>query len=124
MKHILIADNDLGFTFWLGEVLAAAGYQPWPACSVSDAIELARRKCISPVELLVLNPSLRDASHLISHFRRRRPHLGVIALGSRHEMALPGVDAWRERPAPEDLLARPKWARLIDRIACLHRRAA
>jgi hypothetical protein len=67
---------------------------------------------------------MRDASHLISYFRRRQPHLGVIALGSRHEMALPGVDAWRERPTPEDLSARPKWVRLIDRIACLHKRAA
>ena len=30
MKNILIVDNDLGFIFWLGAVLIAAGYQRGP----------------------------------------------------------------------------------------------
>ena len=58
MKNILIVDRDLGFIYWLGDVLIHADYQPWPACSVSDAFAVVGRKPIVPLDLLIVNPRL------------------------------------------------------------------
>ena|ERR1022692_110183 len=82
MKNILIVDNDLGFIFWLGAALVGAGYRPWPACSLSDAISVANRKPLSRLHLLVVNASLPGVSKLIAHFRRTQAHLRVNRIGS------------------------------------------
>ncbi|HKE24889.1 MAG TPA: hypothetical protein VKB88_21150 [Bryobacteraceae bacterium] len=37
MKAVLIIDGDLGFVFWLGKLLADAGYQALPAKGFSEA---------------------------------------------------------------------------------------
>ena len=124
MKNILIVDNDLGFVFWLGEVLAGANYQPWPACSVSEALPIMDRKLLIPLDLLIVNPSLPGASHLIAHSRRSQAELKVIALGSNNERVTPAVDAWRRKPNPADLSAGQKWVRAIDRMFSGHKRAA
>jgi ActR/RegA family two-component response regulator len=39
---MLIIDDDLGFVFRLGDVLAAVGYKPVPARKLSEAIERIR----------------------------------------------------------------------------------
>lgn len=124
MRNVLIVDNHPGFIFWLGEVLVGANYQPSPACTVSDAITVVGRKQAVPLDLLVVNPDLPGASHLIDHFRRRQPHLKVMALGSHSASVLPGIDFWRERPTQPDLSARQKWVRAIDRMFRTHERAA
>jgi hypothetical protein len=124
MRNVLIVDNDLGFVFWLGEALSRANYQPWPACSVSDAITVVGSKHPVSLDLLIVNPSLPGASRLISHFRRSQTHLKVMALGLHDEKALSGIDARRERPTSADLSARQKWVRAIDRMFGGHERVA
>jgi CheY-like chemotaxis protein len=124
MKNVLIVDNDLGFVYWLGEVLIDAGYQPWPACSVSDAITVVGRKPAIPLDLLIVNPSVRGASRLIDSYRRTQAQLKVMALGAHDEKVLPGVKAWREKPVPGDRSARQKWVRAIGRISSGQKRAA
>ena len=124
MRNVLIVDNHLGFIFWLGEVLIGADYQPWPACTVSDAVTVAGGKDTVPLDLLIVNPSLPGVSHLISRFRRRQPQLKVMALGLHNESVLTGIDTWRERPTQPDPAARQKWLRAIDRMFRTHQRAA
>ena len=123
MKNILIVDNDLGFVCWLGEVLIGAGYQPWPACSVSDAIALLGRKPSVPLDLLIANPSLQGISRLITLYRRSQAHLKVMAVGSHGEKILPGVKAWHEKPSPGDKSAKQEWVRAIERTSSGHKRA-
>ena len=116
MKNILIVDSDLGFVCWLGEALFGAGYQPWPACSVADAISVVGRKPAIPLDLLIVNPCLPGISHLITLYRRRQAHLKVIAVGRQDEQILPGVKAWHEKPGPRDKSAKQEWVRAIERI--------
>ena len=124
MKNILIVDNDLGLIYWLGDALIHADYQPWPACSVADAITVVGRKPLVPLDLLIVNPSLPGISRLISLYRRNLPNLKVMALGQCVDKVLPGVKAWRERPFPADQSAKQKWVRAIDRMSSGHQRAA
>jgi hypothetical protein len=124
VKNILIVDGDLGFIYWLGGLLIDANYQPWPACSVSDAFAVVGRKPTVPLDLLIVNPSLPRISHLITLYRRSQSHLKVMALGPRDERVLPGVKDWREKPSPGDESAKQKWARAIERLLRGGRRMA
>jgi hypothetical protein len=90
MKNILILDNDLGFIYWLGAVLIGADYQPWPACSVSDAITVLGRKPAVPLDLAIVNPSLPGLSYLITLFRRSQVDLKVMAAGGARRTSLAG----------------------------------
>jgi len=124
VKHVLIVDSDLGFTFWLGEVLSRANYQPWPASTVSDAIAVMNRKPAVSPDVLIVDSRLSGASRLIARFRRQHANLKVVALGSSNEKALPGVDAWHKRADPGDSSARQKWVRAIGRISHRQKHAA
>ena len=115
-KNILIVDNDLGFIFWLGAALVGAGYRPWPACSLSDAISVANRKPLSRLHLLVVNASLPGVSKLIAHFRRTQAHLRVIALGPQ-DNTLVGVTAWHSAPDTGDDSAKQELVRAVKHMS-------
>jgi len=124
MKNILIVDDDLGFLFWLGAVLTAADYQPWPACSVSDAIGGVSRKSMVRIDLLIVNPSLAGVSKLIALLRRTQAGLKVMALGPQDKTALPSVNAWRPKSGRSDDSAKREWARAIKHLSGRQKRAA
>jgi DNA-binding response OmpR family regulator len=124
VKNILIVDNDMGFIFWLGEVLIGANYQPWPACNVSDARNLINSKHSVSPDLLIVNPALQGALELITHLRRNQSNLRVMALGSDNTGALRGVNARLARPTPSDASTKQKWVRAINRVLSGYKRAA
>ena len=60
-KTILILDTDLGFVFWLGEILTQAGYRAVPAQSIKEATSLMRRlKTLA--DLLIVSPAVHGAA--------------------------------------------------------------
>jgi len=124
MKNILIVDNDLGFLVWLGSILTAADYQPWPACSISDALDLVRRKLAVQLDLLIVNPTVPGVSKLNAHLRRTQTHLKVMGLGRQDDASLPGADAWRLKPGPTDDSARQEWVRAVDSLSVQDRSVA
>lgn len=122
MKNVLIVDNDLEFVCWLGKVLIGADYQPWPACSVSDAINLVGGTPEVPLDILIINPRMRGASRLIEIYQRAQTRLKVMALGDDHRHDV-RVGAWRAKPGNEARM-KEKWIRAVNRIARSHKRAA
>ena len=124
MKNVLIVDDNVGFLFWLGEVLANANYQPWPACSAADASKMLRTKRLAQLDLLVVNPSLRGATPLIARLRRTRPTLKVLAVDPLNDKQVRGVNAWHARPNRADVSARQEWLREVGRIFSTQKRAA
>jgi hypothetical protein len=125
MKNILILENDLGFIFWLGSALAAADYQPWPACTVSDAIDLVGKAAIS-IDMLIIDPSVSGVSKLTAALRRSQADLKVIALGAGGKTKLPGVDAWHRKPGPaeEPVKQQQEWIEVIRDVFVGHKCAA
>ena len=124
MKHILIVDTNLGFLYWLGEALAEANYQPWPACNIADAGAMLRSRRLPRLDLLIVNPSVEGASRFIHRLRRRRPELKVLAVGPLNDKQVRGINAWRARPNGDELSARQQWLRHIERVISIHKRAA
>jgi hypothetical protein len=116
IKNILIVDNDLGFIFWLGNVLVDAGYQAWPVCNPSDAISGAGRKLAVQPDLLIVNASLPVVPELIAHYRRTQADLKVMALGPQ-STTLPGVSAWRPTPGLTDNSAKREWVRAVKQMS-------
>lgn len=122
-KNILIVDRDLGFIFWLGSILAGAGYQPWPASDFAEAISLAGRKPLARLDLLIVNASLPEVSKLIAHFRRTHAQLKVMALGPQGR-TLAGVHAWHPIPGLTDDSAKEEWVRAVKQASGRQNRAA
>src|SRR5215472_3789926 len=99
LKTVLLADQDLGFVFWLGAGLARAGYLALPAQSGQDAEGFLKRLEV-PLHLLIVACSLPDASALVRSLRRYRPHLKIIALtddGAQPCPAIPEADLYCRR---------------------------
>ena len=123
MKNILIVDNDLGFIFWLGAALMGAGYQAWPASSLSEAISVTSRKPLIRLDLLIVNGSLRGASEVIAHIRRTQSQLQVMALGPQGK-TLHGVKPWQPTPGLSEDLARQEWVQAVKQMSGKRNRAA
>ena len=124
MKNVLIVDDNLGFLYWLGETLAGAHYQPWPATSALEAAAFMRSRRLTQLDLLIVNPSLRGALQLIARLRRNQPGLKVLAVDPLNDRQVRGVNAWRARPNSGDRSARQEWLREIERMFIRQKRAA
>jgi DNA-binding NtrC family response regulator len=122
MKNILIVDDDLGFIFWLGTALIAAGYRAWPASSSSEAISFVGRKPATRLDLLIVNASLPGVSKLIAHLHRTQVHLNVMAVGPQG--TLPGVNYFQATPGLMDDAAKEEWVRAVKRMSGKQNRAA
>jgi CheY-like chemotaxis protein len=119
MKTVLVVDHDLGFVFWLGQLLDRMGYEALPAKSVPDAFSLLGTFKPS-VDVLVVNPSLVNAADLVAALRYSQEHLNVIGLLEGSE-TLPdrlwGFASVRPRPTIVDEITQFEWLQLIESIS-------
>jgi DNA-binding NtrC family response regulator len=86
LKTILIVDRDLGFVFWLGQILDAAGYVAVPAKGVADAAEIVATLRL-PVDVLIAPAVERGVGEFMEKLRFSSPDLQVIALASEEDPA-------------------------------------
>jgi CheY-like chemotaxis protein len=121
MKNVLIVDDNLGFLYWLGETLAGAHYQPWPASNAPEANAMLRSRQFSHLDLLVVNPALRGIQRLVQRLRTSQPNLKVLAVDPVNDKQVQGVDAWRARPNGADNSARTEWLREVERVFGSHK---
>ena len=124
MKHILIVDKNLGFLYWLGETLAEANHQPWPASSIAEADAILKARRTQRLDMLIVDPSLKGAPQFINRVRRGHPDLKVLAVDPLNDTQVRGVNAWRARPQTANTSARQQWLRDIGRVFHSHERAA
>ena len=115
MNNILIVDNDEGFIAWLGGALLAVNQQPWPACSVSDAIVLVSQPT-EPLDLLIINSSLPRSSELITLLRRSHTKLKVIAFGKKGNTKLAAIHKCRHKPLRLNDAAKEEWLEVVKRV--------
>jgi len=115
LKTILIVDRDLGFVFWLGQILDAAGYVAVPAKGVANAAEIVVKLRLS-VDVLVA-PMDEDGLHeFVERLRCSSPDLHVVALANEEDPAgatpPPGA-VWKRKPQHRDEAAKSEWLGLI-----------
>jgi len=76
---ILILDNDLGFSFWLGQSLTAPHCRALPAKSVAEAAALIGQFQLK-IDFLIMNPAIPGASEFSRALRKEQKHLRVATL--------------------------------------------
>lgn len=79
MATILILDDDLGFSFWLGHTLTAPHCDTFPAKSVAEAAALIGHFKLK-IDFLIMNPAVPGASDFKRALRREQKHLRVATL--------------------------------------------
>jgi hypothetical protein len=118
VKTILVIDNDLGFLYWLGCTLCAAGYMAVPAKSSQNANELLSRLNIG-IQLLVVNSSMRGARGFAVALRRTQRHLKVIAMIGGDEgrsPGFPGADASQQKRSGRGEFSETEWLDTIESV--------
>jgi DNA-binding NtrC family response regulator len=76
---VLIIDNDLAFVFWLGEILARAGYEPYPAQDVPQARQLLS-SLPGPPALVIVNTCFPGAAAFLRAVRQSIGGLQAIGI--------------------------------------------
>ncbi len=115
--NILLIDSDLGFTFWLGQLLDQAGYEAFPAKSVADAIQLLDQLKFQ-INLLVMNPALEGAASFAAVLRQSQPHIKMVAVHEPEFLGRwPEMDASHPKTHRSDEAARGEWLDFI-RMFC------
>jgi hypothetical protein len=118
VKTILLVDNDLGFLYWLGCTLCAAGYMALPAKNSQNASELLGRLNVG-IQLLVVNSSMRGACAFAETLRRSQRNLKVIALIGRGEQpspVFPGADAAQHKRSCLGEFSEIEWLETIENV--------
>jgi hypothetical protein len=116
---VLIVNRDLGFVFWLGQVLTKAGYQTLPAKSCADGSELISRLNLG-IDILVVSNSLASAGVFADALRQSQRRLKVIAvLGAGEEpiSAFSGADATQRPPGWVDEGSETEWLKTIKGVS-------
>jgi DNA-binding response OmpR family regulator len=115
--NILIMDPDLGFVFWLGHLLEAAGYQSLPAKDVARARALINRFNVG-INLVIIGHSLEDVGDFVETLRRTQKELQVIYLYGESEepRSSPGGDVWVCKPSSPDQMSEAIWLEMVQDI--------
>ena len=113
---ILIADEDVGFMWWLGELFNEMGFRSLPALSSRQALSHLRESG-RQVDLLLINPRLRGAARLIRTLSRIRP-LKVVFIQGPESLEIAGIQpaATIERPYGWAPVSRPEWRQKLQRL--------
>jgi DNA-binding response OmpR family regulator len=112
---VLLVDNDLGFMFWLGGVLRAAGHDVAPAVTTRAAQSLTRKPGVS-IDLLLLSPTVAGARALAEKVRRTHPAVRVVALLDADRSSGPLTwkpDLYYRKPRDSRGVSEARWLELI-----------
>jgi len=115
VKTVLIVDRDLGFVFWLGQILDAAGYVAGPARGVTEAAKIVAMLRL-PVDVLVAPQAERGFHAFVEKLRFASPDLKVVALAGEGDSTLirrPSDAVWKRKPCRRDEAAKSEWLGLI-----------
>ncbi|MBZ5595222.1 MAG: hypothetical protein LAP39_23505 [Acidobacteriia bacterium] len=119
MKNVLIVDNDLGFAFWLGRILDAAGYETLPAKGIGEALALLREVPVR-IDVLMVLCSLPGANVFAAELRgSQRGLLKTIALidqDDERSESMAAWDGWQIKPKLPDGIARKIFLSLVQSI--------
>ena len=119
MKTVLIVDPDLGFVFWLGQVLGNTRWQAVPAKDFQTAMALLRELHLEKIDLLILNPSVQGAADFVQALRISQPNLKVAVALSENEQnpaRIENADSVIRKPRLADRAAGALWLRIIESL--------
>lgn len=113
---VLVVDEDVGFIWWLAELLAEDGYRSIPALGCRQALSLIKSSD-GAVELALVNPRLRGATRLIAALRQyRTSKIVLIQEPEAPHSPIEGAIAFLEKPAGSAPVSRLEWRQKLRRL--------
>ena len=114
---VWIVDDDLGFVWWLGELLSEAGCRALPALSCDQALSLMKEVKVG-IDLLVVNPQLPEVAGMLRIFRCANANLKVVAIGKASRAVTAAIRplTYLERPSGFDPVSRPEWRQKVQKL--------
>ncbi len=111
---VLIVDKDLGFVWWLGEILREAACDVVPALNCKQAVSITK-KLEMKVDVVVVNPRLAGVSKMIQTLSDAGRPLKIVVIGDRnvHSMRTIPSHATLQRPSGWEQISRQEW---LDRV--------
>ena len=107
-QPVVIVDDDLGFTLWLGQLLKEAGYQALPAFSCLEAFSHIQQ-FNAKVGAIIVNPALPGVADMLQMLGSTHGPLRIIFIQN------PGIDVPGMLPA-HAMLTKPRgWQRISHR---------
>jgi len=117
VKNILIVDDDVGFVFWLCQLLDGAGYETVPATGIPEAAGALAELNVW-VDLLMVRRVLPGADAFAAELRfSQRGRLKAIALIDRDEapsQSIAAWDGWQIKMNVSDAIARTIFLSLVE----------
>jgi hypothetical protein len=115
--NVLITDRDLGFAFWLGQMLGQAGYKALPATDFESAIELIDL-WTPDIGLLIVDPCAPGTEAFANSMRCRFPAMKIIAAveDDYEDPWPPFVDTFQFKPRSEFQDAEEQWLRVVSDV--------
>jgi ActR/RegA family two-component response regulator len=113
VKTALLIDDDLGFLFWLADVLSEAGYQAYSAERFAEAAWLLA-EIHGGVDLAIVNLRLPEAVSVVKLLGSSPRPPEIMVLGAVEPgAAQPGVTAWLCQPDTQDGGALSAWRKAL-----------
>ena len=113
MQSVLIVDHDLGFVFWLGRALDAAGYCALPAKDVTSALELLNEFPVT-VSLLIISQH-ETWLPLLKVLLAKNQSLKIIALaGDRKDVGKLALAGRSANPDCSDEAPEAEWLAIVE----------
>jgi len=99
-KTVLILDDDLGFSMWLGRALNEAGIRSVPAASAVEALAIVADGSFDPIELMIANFKVDGCREVLETLAIQNSRSKVISIGSSGKRT---VDGTIRRPTGKSL---------------------
>jgi len=115
-QTVLIVDEDLGFVWWLGQVLAEAGHQAVPALDSRQAVSHIRQFNVT-VDVVIVHPATPGAANLLRTLGRANKQLRIIAIRNPDDSAAVtgSAHAILDRPTGWQPISREVWLRKVQK---------
>ena len=121
---ILLVDSDLGFLLWLGQALHEAGFQAYPAESLSDAVALVGQFHLT-LGVLILNCSSHGAESFLATLRGSQKYFKTICLdGDKHPPCMRGVDRVCRKPVEINEESKALWVQAVRALLLGNRKVS
>ena len=103
-KTVLILDDDLGFSMWLGNALNEAGISAIPACRCEEVLAIISDGMFPQIDLIIVNLKIDGCREVLDTLAAQRGGCKIISIGAAGKRAVDGTlrrPRARTPPPPE-----------------------
>jgi ActR/RegA family two-component response regulator len=109
-KTVLILDDDLGFSMWLGRALNEANIGTLPASKAEEALAIVMDESFPRIDLMIVNFNLEGWREVLDAVAAQGGNCKVISIGPSGQRA---VDGKLRRPSQKSLPRAERYVKIV-----------